>query len=107
MPGEAQCTNEEKVPFNIAPTTKTGKPAKIDGPITVSVISGSGSVEVNSDGLSGFLVSGDAPGDTAYLFDADADLGEGVVDVQDTAVLHVAGASAANLGLGFGASVPK
>jgi hypothetical protein len=107
MPGEAQCTNAEKVPFTLAPKTASGKDATLDGPVVVTVVSGNGSAVVNADGVSGFLVSGDDPGDTSYLFKADADLGQGVTEISDTATLHVTGELAVNLGLGFGAAVPK
>jgi hypothetical protein len=103
---DLNCTTEEKILVTCTPVTSTGKVASLDGPLVVSVINGNGSVEMVGD-LSFFLVSGDDPGDTSFLVDGDADLGSGVVDVQDTIVLHVAGALAANLGLSAGTPIPK
>jgi len=103
---DLNCTNEEKILVTVTPKTTTGKVAELDGPIVVSVVTGNGSVEMVDD-RSFFVVSGDDPGDTSYLVDGDADLGSGVVDVQDTIVLHVAGALAANLGMTAAAPVAK
>ncbi len=108
MPQEASITNEQKIPASVTPLSEAGKPAKLDGALAWSVISGTGTVaNVSADGLTAELVSGDDPGDTTYLIKGDADLGSGVVEVSDTIVLHVLGAMAAHLGIEFGAAVPK
>lgn len=107
MAQEKTITNEQKVNVTLNPVTATGKPAKLDGAPVWSVISGDSTVVPAPDGLSADLVSSDTPGDTTFLVDADADLGSGVVDVQDTITLHVEGALAANLGLTIGEAVPK
>lgn len=107
MPAEVTITNEQKVPVTLAPVTATGKPAKLDGPPTWTVVSGEGTVEVSEDGLTATLVSSDNPGDTQYMVEADADLGEGVETISDIVTLHVAGAKAANLGLTVGTPVAK
>ena len=104
---EVQSTNEEKVPVTINPLSSAGKPAKIDGAPTWTVTSGDATVVVATDGLSAELVSGDNPGDSTFLVEADADLGEGVESIADTITYHVAGAKAINLGLTVGAAVPK
>src|SRR5512134_3077816 len=104
---EVASTNEEKIPVTITPVTSTGKPAQLDEAPVWTVTSGEGTVAVAADGLSAFLVSGDNPGDTTYLITADADLGEGVVEISDTITYHVNGALAKNLGLAAGAAVPK
>lgn len=102
------CSNEEKVKVTAAPTTASGKPAQIDGALTVSVQSGEGTaVQDPLDPLSFFAVSGDNPGDTVYLVEADADLGAGVVTIQDTVTLSVAGVAAANFGLSASPAEPK
>lgn len=89
------------------PTTKSGKPARLDGSITVTVQSGSGSAELQPDGLSFFAVSPDTPGETVYLVDGDADLGSGVADIQDTVILTATGVNAENLGITAEAPVQK
>lgn len=108
MPATAACSNEEKVPVTAAPVTSTGRPAQIDGALSVVVASGDGTVEQDpATPLSFNAVSGDAPGDTVYTVSADADLGAGVVTLSDTFTLTVSGANAASFGLSAGAAVPK
>lgn len=104
---EVTITNEEKVNITLNPKTVAGKVAKLDGAPVWSVVSGDSTVVPSADGLSADLVSSDTPGDTTFLIDGDADLGKGVVDVQDTITLHVSGANAANLGVTVGTPVPK
>jgi len=107
MPAEVTITTEQKVNVVLKPVTATGKPALLDGAPKWSVVSGNGTVVVAPDGLSADLVSSDTPGDTTYLIDGDADLGAGVIDLQDTVLCHVLGANAANLGVTVGVPVPK
>jgi hypothetical protein len=57
--------------------------------------------------LSADLISSDDPGDTDFLVKADADLGEGVVEISDIIRLSVSGAQAANLGISLGEPTPK
>lgn len=98
---------EQKVKVTITPLSASGKPAKVDGKPTWTVTSGVGTVQASDDGMSAFLVSGDVPGDTIVLIEADADLGEGVETISDTIQLHVQGVNAANLGLTASAPEPK
>lgn len=105
MPIEVSLTTEQQVRVRATPKTLTGRPAALDGPLTAMVVTGDGSVAPGADDLEVVLKSGDAPGDTTFLISGDADLGEGVVSVEDTVTLHVAGALAANLGLA--ASAPE
>lgn len=107
MPLDLTCTNEEKIQVTLAPVTSTGKPAKLDGAPTWTVIDGNSTLDVAADGLSAFLVSADDPGDSNFLVKADADLGSGVTEVSDTIRLSVAGAQAKSLGLTAAAPVPK
>lgn len=104
---ELKLTNEEKILVTVNPVTSTGRPAAIDGAIEATIQSGEGTVEIQPDGRSFYLVSGDDPGDTAVLVSADSDLGSGVETVSDVVLLHVEGAKAANLGLSAGAPQPK
>lgn len=104
---EKTITNEQKITVHLNPVTDAGKPAKLDGAPIWTVVSGDSTVVVASDGLSADLVSSDTPGDTTFLIDGDADLGQGVEDVQETILLHVAGANAKNLGVTFDAPVLK
>lgn len=108
MPLAIACTSEEKVPVTAVPVTKTGRPARLDGPLTVTVQSGTGTVvQSPTNPLSFDVVSGDEPGDTVYVVKGDADLGAGVVELSDTVTLTVGGANASNIGLTAAAAVPK
>ena len=99
---ELNCTNEEKIKVTVNPVTRKGKPVPLDGPVSVVIQAGEGTV-VMVDDASFRVVSGDNPGDTSYLVSADADIGSGVETISDVIILHVAGALAANLGLTAGA----
>jgi hypothetical protein len=108
MPLSLTITNEQKIKITVTPTTASGKPAQLDGPIRVSTVSGeSTAVAVDGEPNSAYLVSADTPGATTFLVEGDADLGAGVQLEQDTAELNVAGALAANLGLTAGTAEPK
>jgi hypothetical protein len=102
------CSTEEKVKVTAAPLTATGKPARFDGALKVTVQSGDGTVTQDpGEPNSFFAVSGDAPGTTVYLIEADADLGTGIITLQDTVELEVAGVNAASFGLTAGAPEAK
>ena len=102
---ELSGSNEGRFPISVSPTTLGGKPAKLDGVVTVVVQSGLASFEM-VDNSSFKIVSGD-PGDTTYLVSGDADLGEGVETITDIIIYHVAGARAKNLGMIAGPEEPK
>ncbi len=104
---QVKITNEQQIPVTLTPKTDTGKPAKLDGKPTWTVVDGNSTITVAEDGLSAMLISSDDPGDTEFLIKADADLGEGVEEVSDVIKLTVAGATAKNLGLSVGAAEAK
>lgn len=102
------CTTDEQVPVTATPVTSTGNPALIDGALTVTVQSGSGTVVQDPATPLAFVArSGDTAGDTVYLVSADADLGAGVTAISDTVTLTVTSAAAASFGLTAGAAQPK
>jgi len=100
-------TNAQKVNVTLSPKTDSGKPAKLDGAPVWSVVSGDSTVVPAADGLSADLISSDTPGDTTFLIDADADLGTGVEDLQETITLTVIGENAKNLGITIGTPTLK
>ncbi len=104
---ELKITNEQKIEVALTPVTATGKPAELDGPAKFTVLSGEATVETLEGGRSAFLVSGDNPGDSEILVEADADLGEGVETISDIIKLTVLGAKAASLGLTAKEAVAK
>lgn len=108
MPFATSCTDEQKRTVSVNPLTASGKPAPIDGSITVTVQSGDGLAELVAGAPTTFkAVSGSALADTVYLVEADADLGAGVVTISDTVTLSVVSASAVNFGFTEGAVEPK
>lgn len=107
MPLELTITNEQQVKVTLKPVTDTGKPAKLDGVPNWIMMSGDAGLVVADDGMSADLVSSDTPGDSEFLVTADADLGEGVVEISDTIHLSVAAATAKNIGLTAGQPTPK
>ncbi len=101
-------TNEQQVHATLNPVTPKGKPAQLDGKPVWSVSSGDATVQnVSDDGLQADLVSGDSPGDSEILIEADADLGSGVVTISDVVKVTVIGAMATSLGLTLGTPTDK
>lgn len=92
-------TNEQKVQVTLMPTTEAGNPATLDGVPTWAVTEGDATLEVAEDGLSAHLISGEADVNSVITVTADADLGEGVVEITDTIDLAVVSASASRLGI--------
>jgi hypothetical protein len=100
-------TNEEKVQVTLAPTTAAGNPAILDGVPTWAVTEGDATLEVSEDGLSAFLVSGNADVNSKIEVTADADLGEGVITLTDVIDLAVVAAQASALGIVTGTPTLK
>lgn len=109
MPLELTLTTEEKVHVKLAPVSENGKPASVDGIPKWTVVSGSGTVVADADGLGAFLLSTDTVDGipTVFMVDADADLGPGVTDLQDTITITTTNAQAKSLGLVADAPVNK
>jgi hypothetical protein len=102
------CTNEQKVKVTANPQTEGGRPAPIDGQLNVEVVSGEGTFEaIDGEANSFYAVSGDGVGVTEYRVFADADLGEGVVTIEDLVTLTVGGAQARSFGLSAETPVQK
>lgn len=99
--------NEQKVKITLAPKTAKGKPVEVDNPPAWSVVSGDATVEPEADGLSAFVISGESPGMSQVLIEADADLGEGVETISETLQVTVNGALAQNLGVTVGTPEDK
>jgi hypothetical protein len=104
---ELTITNEQKILVTSTPVTATGRPAVMDGALSAEIVSGEATWVQGPTPNSIYLVSADNPGDTSFVVSADADLGEGVQLIQDTVLLKVAGALAANLGLVAGVAEAK
>jgi hypothetical protein len=101
-------TNEEQVPVTAAPVTASGKPAPVDGALFITVQSGEGTFSQDPAFPLVFkAISGDNPGETVYLVEADADLGEGIVTISDIVTYNVTSALAASFGLAAGPAEPK
>lgn len=100
--------NEQKVKVTASPVTSSGKPAQIDGALTITVQSGDATFTQDpADPKSFYAVSGDNPGTSVFLVEADADLGAGTESISDTVEYEVSGAKAQSFGLTAGAPEPK
>lgn len=103
---EVSCDTESKVRIRVVPKTKSGAPAAIQtGSLSVVTQSGDGTFALEDDVT--FTVQGTALADSSYLVSGDADLGDGVVTISDTILLHTTGAMAENLGLTQVEVVPR
>lgn len=98
-------TSEEKILVTLAPKTAAGNPASVENPVW-SVTSGDATLLPSEDGLSCELVSG-AAGINEIKVTADADLGEGVVEISSDITLAVTSPLAADLGITVGTAEPK
>lgn len=109
MPLNLVISTEEKIHVTLAPKTASGNPATVDGAPVWSVVSGSGTVVPDANGLGAFLVSTNTVDgiDTVFKVAADADLGPGIINIQDTVTLTTTHAQAAALGLTAAPAVPK
>lgn len=104
----AACSNEQKVKLTANPTTTTGKPARFDGPVRATLVSGEATSEpVPDEPNSVYLISGDQPGTSEFLLEADVDLGSDVELLSDTVTFEVSGAKAAAFGVTVGTPEPK
>lgn len=97
--GQDKVTNAQNVRVTASPTDASGRPAQLDGPLRVTVQGGNGTFAPGNTNNDALLVSEDAPGDTSYLIEGDADLGAGVELIQDTVTVRISGTKAQALGL--------
>lgn len=100
-------TNEQKILVTLNPTTEAGNAGSIDGIPTWELVSGDATIEPSADGLSCYLISGEADVNSVITVTADADLGEGVTPLTDTVDLAVVAASASSLGIVAGTAELK
>jgi len=94
-------TNEEKILVTIAATTAAGNPAAVQG-VAFTVTSGDATVTELEANVSYYVVSGTG-GLNTITVTADADLGEGVVELTDGIEYFVIEAQASSLGFAAGA----
>ncbi len=105
---EVTSSNEEQVPITASPVSSSGKPARFDGALRITVQSGNSTFTQDPATPNAFnVVSEDAPGVTDYLVEGDADLGSGVTLIQEVVRYTVTGANAAAFGLVGGTAIPK
>lgn len=100
-------TNEEKIHIKLAPKTKAGNPANIDGKAEYVVTEGDATVEPDEDGLGATLISGPTAGVSKITISADADVGEGVTTIEEEVSLNVIFPMATSLGMEVGEAQPK
>ena len=104
MPIEVSMTTEERCRLHITPLTAGGQPAAVDGPAQWTV-EGTCTVETIDD-TSAWIIAG-AMGDSTVSVGCDADLGQGVVPIGDTCLVHVSNPQAESVGLEADAPVLK
>lgn len=93
-------TDSQQVDLAIKPVDKKGKPAQIDGvPAWVSSNPAVATVAPAEDGLSALVKAADELGSTQISVTADADLGEGVVNIAGTLDIEVVGGQAVSLSI--------
>lgn len=109
MPLSLTLDTTQKQHVVLHPATSTGSAASVDGAPVWTVVSGAGTVVADADGLGAFLLSTDTVDgvDTVFMVSADADLGAGVTDLQDTITVTTVNAQATSLGLTADAPEPK
>jgi hypothetical protein len=97
-------TTEEKRIVTAAPRTAAGNPAPIDGVVQFSVTSGDCTIAPlePADPMRTYVVSGATVGDSVVSIACDADLGSGVVPIQDTMIVHVTSPTATALVVSVG-----
>lgn len=102
MPNEVTLNSEQRVKITVNPVTPKGKPSKIQpGSLLLEPDSSSVTIEPIDDN-NAWIVGTENDGDTIVTVSGDADLGEGVVTIRDTVLVHVADAPATQLGVSVG-----
>lgn len=108
------CTTEQRRRVSLAYTTAIGNPATTDGPTIWSVEQGDATVDTvgkPTDPPLGqheaYLVSGALSGTSIIRHSADADLGAGIRNIEDTIEFVVSGAEAAFVSVSAQPAEPK
>lgn len=79
-----QTTTEQKVHVKLSAKTAQGNDAKVDGTPVWTIESGEATVEPDPDGMGATFISGNSAGEATYRVTADADLGDGVRQIERT-----------------------
>lgn len=97
-------TDEQKCPLAVAFTTAAGNPAPVDGTPSWNVSNPEviPNLEVSEDGMSAVIRRPGALGVCQVSVTADADLGEGVVQITGVMDVEVKPAQAVNVGITAG-----
>jgi hypothetical protein len=102
-----QISDSQQFTLRVAPQTARNKPAPVDGPPTWECSDESvAKIQPADDGLSCKVV-GMAPGSCIVRVSADADLGEGVVTISDSANITITSSTADHLALSSGEVEPQ
>lgn len=106
--------NTSKIAITLSPRTRPtstnpdGIPVSLDGPAEWERVSGEATLgTISADGLSAELISSDNPGPSQFKVKGDAQIGEGVTEIEEIIDLTVTAAGAATLGLTAGTPEPK
>lgn len=99
--------NTQKLPFTITSADVNGNPQPVENFQTEALNGSDLTFELNADGVSGFVVSGDTLGTFQVKFSADAQIGDGEVIIEEIHDIIVTNPQAVSLGTTFGTAVPK
>src|SRR5215510_13028853 len=106
VPFEQTIDNEHRIIMYIEPQTQAGNPAQVDGDPVWTLETGTSCTldELSPPDPNRRYATADPAivGDTLFQCVADADIGEGVVHLVQTWLVHVENPMAASMGGGFG-----
>lgn len=104
----AVSSTDEQVVITASPISGSGKPALVDGPLRVTVVSGGATFTQDAGTpLVVKVVSEDVVGSSRFRIAADADLGAGVVEIEDFVDYTYGSPTASAIGLVAGPVEPK
>ena len=104
MTGQLDTT--QKIPFQIAPVDANGNPQSVED-FAATVLNDADLTIENTGEGTGFIVSGATVGSFQVKFSADAQIGDGVITIEETHDIIVTNPQATSLGGTFGTPVPK
>jgi len=114
MPLDFVSDTDQKVPITLDPKTEGGHSATLDGAPVLSIVSGNATVQQATEEeraanpkFVGWVVSEDTAGSSEWKVTGDADLGAGVVPIEEGGTYTYSAAQAKNLGVSAGTPVLK
>lgn len=107
MPLDITMSNEEKVLVKAMPLSGAGRPDMVEGDVVFAVVTGDCTIGSRVDAMSVWVHSGSAVGASTVMVSGDADLGAGVITIEDMLTVHVTDALAVGFDLSADAPILK